>query len=676
MCTAYVTCLSGNPYGVLYFLFSPCKKCHSKLTIKKPDFLLIFILLTGVALRFYGFPQIPFMYDEVSAWARTGFTSFHELIEKGVKGDGHPAGVQVFLNYWRLLFGDSEAAFKLPFLIMGIFSILLIYKIGSRWFNRTTGYLAAAFAAVLQYTVMYSQVARPYASGLFFSLCMVWCWTNYLFNDQTIHKLRPLAGFIFFAILCCYNHYFSLLFAFITGVTGLFFLTRENRNGYLVAGFIIIILFLPHISITRSQLTIGGVGGWLAKPTFNFFGDYINYVFDFSFLLKSIVFLLIVAGIIFHTRELKRQQKFRIIALAWFLLPVLIGFFYSVNRNAVLQYSVLIFSFPYLLLLAFSFFREMPQRFNSLMVGLIIVTGSYGLIVERDHYQVFYHQPVEQLVRNSLETSKRLAGNEITVLLNEPPRYAGYYLGKYDASVNFDYWPQKDFQSYPAFRKYLSGLSSSYFIAGNIPSDYLMQVKQFYPYKVEMEKGFTYNYFCFSKNNTGAINDRLFSDSLNFKDPGEYWLLNKNAVQTDSVSLAAHYRMDSSIEFGPSFSAMLYPLLTNEYNVLNVSMKISDLTSLSEASLVISLKEGDKQLFWQEKPFDLFMDAAETKGTIFYSISLRDLGLKLTPDLKVEIYAWNKSRSEFNIDAMNVYFEQGNPLIYGLIEKVPARKFF
>lgn len=79
------------------------------------------------------------MYDEVSAWGRTGFSSFSELIQKGVKGDGHPAGIQVFLNYWRMLAGDTEAAFKFPFLIMGILSIWLAFRIGKFWFNDTVG---------------------------------------------------------------------------------------------------------------------------------------------------------------------------------------------------------------------------------------------------------------------------------------------------------------------------------------------------------------------------------------------------------------------------------------------------------------------------------------------------------------------------------------------------------
>ncbi|HEX3078843.1 MAG TPA: glycosyltransferase family 39 protein, partial [Puia sp.] len=466
---------------------------------RKPDFLLLFIILVAVVLRFYGFPNIPFMYDEVSAWARTGFSSFHELMEHGVKGDGHPAGIQVFLYYWRMIAGDSEAAFKFPFLVMGVLSIWMIFRIGKFWFTNTVGYLASAFMATLQYTVMYSQIARPYVSGLFFSLMMVWCWTNYFFNATEKRKRLQLIGFVVFGALCCYDHYFSMLFAGMVGITGLFFLNRENWKGYLLAGVIIVLLFLPHFPTTIYQFGIGGVGGWLAKPTPQFVSDYFHYLFHFSAAVKWMVILLVVLSIFLYNKDIRSQQKFRIIALAWFVFPFLIGYYYSVYRNAVLQFSVLIFSFPYLLLFAFSLYRELKTLYNAVLVSVVMFACIYTLVFKREYYHLFYRQPVEQLVKNSVQSANQLKSKKCTVLINEPRKYVGYYLEKYHSDLPMDFWAEKNFQTYIEFRKYLSALSSDCFIAGNIPGDYLMLVKEFYPFKIKREVGFTYNFKCFSK---------------------------------------------------------------------------------------------------------------------------------------------------------------------------------
>ena len=75
--------------------------------------ILFLILLVAITLRFYNYQNIPFTHDEFSALSRTNFNSFSELIDQGVKVDGHPAGIQVFLYYWTKLAGKSEVWVKL-----------------------------------------------------------------------------------------------------------------------------------------------------------------------------------------------------------------------------------------------------------------------------------------------------------------------------------------------------------------------------------------------------------------------------------------------------------------------------------------------------------------------------------------------------------------------------------
>jgi uncharacterized membrane protein len=640
--------------------------------LKKPDFLLLFIIAVGTALRFYGFPDIPFMYDEVSAWGRTGFSSFSELIQKGVKGDGHPAGIQVFLNYWRMLVGDTEAAFKFPFLIMGLLSIWLVFRIGKFWFNETVGYLSAALIASLQYTVMYSQIARPYMSGLFFSLMMVWCWTNYLFNSEEKHKVRQLMGFVVFAVLCCYNHYFSLLFAFITGVTGLFFLEKDNKKQYLIANVMVVLLFLPHLSITIFQLGIGGVGGWLPKPGPDFFGNYIDFIFQFSWWMKGLVLAIIFAGFIVQTDKVKPQFRFRVISLIWFLLPFFIGYFYSVYCNAVLQYSVLIFTFPFLLFFIFSSIKALPSLFNWLLVTLVLATGIYGLVVERKHYTVFYHQPIQELVKNTLSTTDAYHGKTTTILMNQPKKYVGYYLHKYDSDLKMDYWSEKDFQSYIAFRKYLESLKTDLFIAANLRTDYLILVKQFFPYEVARAKGFTYLYKAFSKTdlNSKFPTDVVFRESLrmNTSTKSSYFTFDSSYVETDSTSRLPRFHFSPTNEFGPAFKCALLPVMTNGYNVVNITMKVKEIKKDNLASIVVSFDKAGESVFWQEKPFSYFIDSTESEGTVFYSISLRDLGFKITDQHTLSAYIWNKSNDDFYLSEFELSIDEGNPVIYGLIE--------
>jgi len=209
------------------------------------DPLLIFlIILAGAVLRFYDYGSIPFTHDEFSAIFRTHFSSFHDLIAKGVVVDTHPAGVQVFLYYWVKIFGISEPLVKLPFTIFSLFSVYLIYSIGRRWFSPTTGLLAASFLSFLQYPVMYGQIARPYASGLFLVLLMVYFWTRLMLEPGKRYYLN-LAGYILSSALCAYNHHFSLLFCGIAGLTGVFIIGKPRRVSFVLSWFVIFLLYIP-----------------------------------------------------------------------------------------------------------------------------------------------------------------------------------------------------------------------------------------------------------------------------------------------------------------------------------------------------------------------------------------------------------------------------------------------
>ena len=116
----------------------------------------------AAVLRIAGVWGMPFMHDEFSALFRLNFNSLSELIEKGVMPDGHPAGVQVFLYFWSKVFGTSEMALKFPSLILGLASVALIFKIGSRIFNTQSAIFAATLAATTQFYIFYSHLARPY----------------------------------------------------------------------------------------------------------------------------------------------------------------------------------------------------------------------------------------------------------------------------------------------------------------------------------------------------------------------------------------------------------------------------------------------------------------------------------------------------------------------------------
>ena len=653
--------------------FSNFKKANFYKQISTDNVLLILILLVATVLRFYNFNEIPYINDELSALFRARFDTFGELIEKGVLIDGHPAGVQVFLYYWIKIFGTSEFAVKLPFMIMGVFSVLYIYKIARFWFNSSVGLIAASFLSCLQYTVMFSQIQRPYGSGIFIALALVWFWTGYFLGENKF-KIKNISGFIVFGALSAYNHHFSLLLLGLLGIMGLFFIKKDNYRLYLLSGVVIFILYLPHLRIFFYQLNVGGVGGpngWLAPPENDFIYKYLKYVFHFSKLMYLLTFIVICTGVFlfFKNKEYKNnlKMKFRIISFMLFALSFLIGFYYSIYKAAVLQYSVLIFSFPFLLIFLFSFYSELSKIFKITLVMSILIISTYSLIKERKHYEIFYHQGFRECVNQTLKFKE--SGNSCAVLFNG---YEDFYLNYYEKlfnkktnALNFNI----DTVSIYKFSKMVKAQHTDNLIwASPLPTNLFYQeiIKESFPYLINKSLGFGYEVYLFSKNKSTITDAAVFKSCLSFDKSEQFWNYDINNVINDSIvkNKACEFKTDQ--EWGPLFEAKLKDILSNKFNYLYVSVKTKLLNKNANPMLVVSIENEKKEcLSWHTSDFKDFLHM-RIDGKVYLSLRMADIAdFNLNDNLKV--YIWNKQKDNFIIDDFEIRVETGNPLFYSLV---------
>src|SRR3989304_10171830 len=186
---------------------------------KESTFFYLIICIVSI-LRFWNYWNWSFTHAELGAFVRLNYDSFSELIAKGVRdNDTHPAFVQIFLFIWAKVFGLSEASARFPFVLAGIGSVALSYLIAKKWFGFATDCFSSLTLAILDFPILYSQLARPYSFGLFFSLLAVWCWTNLLFsNNKNIYRKAVYYGIA--TALCMFTHYFAFFFAMVVALTG------------------------------------------------------------------------------------------------------------------------------------------------------------------------------------------------------------------------------------------------------------------------------------------------------------------------------------------------------------------------------------------------------------------------------------------------------------------------
>jgi hypothetical protein len=633
--------------------------------------ILLLIIAVSVGLRFFNFFEIPFTHDEFSALFRLKFDNFSELIEKGVKIDGHPAGIQVFLYYWTGLFGYKEWVVKLPFAIFGIASVFLIYQIGKKWFNETVGLLSAAFIASIQFTIMYSQIARPYISGMFFSLLMIYYWSNLMMSpDKNFNRNSFL--FIVSAALCAYNHHFSLLFAVIVSISGLFFIEKKYLIKYLLCGLMIFIAYTPHLNIFFYQLKVGGVEGWLGKPENDFLIEFVYYIFNYSIFVVILTLGILLYGL-FYLKKGTVNVKLILLAFVWFILPFLIGFYYSRNVSAVLQYSVLIFSFPLLFFVLFGIIKNQTPHKNFIFVLAILLTNTLALIYNRSHYDLFYKSVYKEILTDYMDI-KREKGNTL-YLIDSNKKISDYYISKLAIDTTFiDYSNYQNISEFKYFLENEIGKHDKLFFGclSSVPNNVIPLIQDYFP-TIEIQK----NYFggtsyLFSKTNNDKEDIISF---LNFEsDLPEGW----ESVDLEDVFLADDYtrgnvyQLNEDAEWGPKFVVRLDEILKNKNNFIDISVKVKAKGAIDELVLVGLLESNGQNIYWggtELKEFSLLQLENSDWISLHHSIKLSDIHIKHN-DILVKIFIWNKGRNNFLIDNFKISLRKGNPIIYGLYHSI------
>ncbi|MFC1465339.1 MAG: glycosyltransferase family 39 protein [Candidatus Brachytrichaceae bacterium NZ_4S206] len=128
----------------------------------RSDWLLLgSILLLAIVLRFHKIGTQSLWYDEGNS-ARIAERSL-ALIVEGAAGDIHPPLYYIALKYWRVAFGEDEAALRSFSAVCGVLTVLCAYLIGRDAFGRRVGQVAAFLLAVMPFAIYYAQEARMYA---------------------------------------------------------------------------------------------------------------------------------------------------------------------------------------------------------------------------------------------------------------------------------------------------------------------------------------------------------------------------------------------------------------------------------------------------------------------------------------------------------------------------------
>lgn len=106
----------------------------------------------------------------------------------------------------------------------------------------------------------------------------------------------------------------------------------------------------------------------------------------------------------------------------------MLAWLYSVLRVPVLQFSTLIFGFPFLLIAVFSFGRAAPHKIVAATVLLILLTGSTSLLLGRRHISTMQQQAFREAPRLAETHAEQYGNNYTFVAICSTPAMFGFYM--------------------------------------------------------------------------------------------------------------------------------------------------------------------------------------------------------------------------------------------------------
>jgi hypothetical protein len=582
---------------------------------------------------------------------RSDHSSLSEVIEKGVMTDTHPPLSHLFFYFWMKCVGDSAVAFKMPFILMGIVSVWLVYWLGKRWFSLSTGLLASSCMAVLQEPVMHSQIARPYAMGCFLVLIVAFLMSKiYSSEKKSTHVFLSLTTGILLA-MCALTHHFSMMVGlFIWCIfSALSFQTRK-KEWFILSG-IALICYLPNYFIMVQQLKLKGIGTVLSAPKADFLVDYVEYIFHFSIAFLIIIGLIILRGLIGQKRQYHIKASF--LAFAIFTLTFICGYLYSTLVAPVMHYRMLYFALPFLLLFLFSFVNEISDKLKNYFVVILLLLGTYTLVADRHYFRYFYADGYDGVPENA---SYNLSA---THLLAIPPYTLQHHL-KYGAIAPAEIINPDSSWTINQFVRLIDSVQSPRFSFGftmqyyRPPVEILGMLLHKYGYVTRHNDYFNSVFYAFDNRPSDrmpAQNKRIVSE-INIQDAVKH--------VSEKGKITARYLTEN--EFGYSCEFQSAEVGKNKDWI--ISTAVLQATLAPHSSLVLEVWEGDERIHWQASRTEDYILPGKDTTFVYATLFTPDV-LKNEGNYTIKTYIWNRGDS---LEVYDLYFDAicGNRAMYGL----------
>jgi len=279
--------------------------------------------------------------------------------------DTSPPLYNISEHLWFSVFGNSEIAIRSLSFLYFLIAVFFSYKIGSFFWNRRTGLLAAILTFLNPFFFVYAFEGRMYSI-----LAATVTASMYFFLK------RNWPGYVLATAAALYSHHFAIFAVFVQGLWFLYeflFGKRKSALSMLKAFAIVALLYAPWLVPLYRQTKMVGGGFWLATPTIsdlaNLLKDYLAEGIKHRLAQPALYLVLLGLGL----RRWARNIEKSLFLVLWFLLPILLTWFISQKFQSIFFNRYLLYTIPAAMLLLASQGRRLFGIIIAVLLPLLFI---------------------------------------------------------------------------------------------------------------------------------------------------------------------------------------------------------------------------------------------------------------------------------------------------------------
>jgi len=364
----------------------------------KQNYLLCGIVLLAAFLRLFHLNFQSMVPDEMSTMVHSDPNiSIKDLMDKVNANEGFPYLYFVLMRFFHMI-SYTPIVTRLFSAIMGILSVVYIYKLGKELLNRNTGLIAALLLTVNEFAIVTSQDSRPYALIVLATILSFYRLTILIKNPTIKNAIwyGVFCGLVintsFFATITVFSQYLVLLFCLITA-------QKSEKLSlfkyYFISGIVTLLLFIPNYKKLKTLVAIDTT--WIPKPTENSLSEFLKGILGTSEICNIIFMVLFIFYIVkvFNIKPIKERANIIkdnallsfIICVSWIVVFIVIMYVKSIVGLSVMVHRYLISVLPAILIvfaMALSFVRN--KVVQGITLFIIVVALLINMVLFRAYY--------------------------------------------------------------------------------------------------------------------------------------------------------------------------------------------------------------------------------------------------------------------------------------------------